>query len=460
MKQPWNICIYVMGLALGAIAGHTDAARAAADPEKDALKQEMRELKERLGQLEQRLTEKDRAAEEAAAAPAAAPAKEVVGIPDWVKSIELHSFLSLGYVYNFNDPGSNINTQRFFDARHNSFRVDDFEFSLLHAAKDPGSVGFRFDLDVGSSIPRVIHSVGLFENGAVDTTTGHVDFEDIDVRQAFVSYNAPLGNGLTVDFGKFITHFGLEVIEGWPGYNDNYSRSYDFAFAIPFTHTGLRATYPVSAKLSLMAMVVNGWDAVDDPNDAKGYGGQVGVFPTEGVSLYFNYLGSPEPQGTFGAKNDSDWRHLFGFTWVMKPLPGRLPDLTLSGTFDYGFENNFDVSATKQDDVQWVAAEGVVRYDFTTWFYLALRGEWMDDEDGVRIASCLTGTGCAGFPVGYSGQAVWAITLTPTFKIGEHLVVRPEFRYDKSNEHVFEDEAGGRFKESQTTLGVNAIYSF
>ncbi|MDQ3581784.1 MAG: porin [Pseudomonadota bacterium] len=416
----------------------------------------MQALKERLGQLEERLEDKDRVAKEEAAAPKAAAA---AGLPEWVNEIELHSFLSLGYVYNFNDPGSNINTQRFFDARHNSFRVDDFEFSLLRAAKDPGSVGFRFDLDVGSSIPRVIHSVGLFENG-VDTTTGDVDLEDIDVRQAFVSYNAPLGNGLTVDLGKFITHFGLEVIEGWQGYNDNYSRSYDFSFAIPFTHTGLRAAYPVSEKLSLMAMVVNGWDSVDDPNDSKGYGGQVGVFPTEGVSLYFNYLGSPEPQGTFGADNDSDWRHLFGFTWVVKPLAGRLPDLTLSGTFDYGLENNFDVSATTQDDVEWVAAEGVVRYDFTPWFYLALRGEWMDDEDGVRIIPCLAGTGCLGFPPGYSGQVAWAITLTPTFKIGEHLVVRPEFRYDKSDENVFEDEGGGDFKHSQTTLGVNAIYSF
>ncbi|MBA3492871.1 MAG: outer membrane beta-barrel protein, partial [Gammaproteobacteria bacterium] len=201
--------------------------RAAEDPEKEAVRAEMEELKQRLGELEERLEEK-----EAAPAPAAAEA----GLPDWLKSIEVHSFLSVGYVYNFNDPGSNINTQRFFDSRHNSFRLDDFEFSLLRAAKDPGSVGFRFDMDVGSSIPRVIHSVGLFEN-EVDPVTGGLDPTDIDIRQAFVSYNAPLGNGLTIDLGKYITHFGLEVIEGWPGYNDNYSRSYDFAFAIPFTHT-------------------------------------------------------------------------------------------------------------------------------------------------------------------------------------------------------------------------------
>lgn len=442
-------CLFACSLGIF-LLGVYSGAGAAEDSEKEAMKAEMRDLKQRMGELEERLKEK-----EAAPTPEAAEA----GLPDWLNSIEVHSFLSVGYVYNFNDPGSNINTQRFFDSRHNSFKVDDFEFSLLRAAKDPGSVGFRFDMDVGSSIPRVIHSVGLFEN-EVDPGTLALDPTDIDIRQAFVTYNAPLGNGLTIDLGKYITHFGLEVIEGWPGYNDNYSRSYDFAFAIPFTHTGIRASYPISDQWSVMAMVVNGWDAVDDPNDSKGYGGQVGFFPMEGVSLYLNYLGSPEPQA-LDPDNDDDWRHLFGFTWVVKPLPSTLPDFTFSGTYDYGFEENFDVSLTASDDVEWHAFEGVLRYDFTPWFYLALRGEWMDDEDGVRIIPCLSGAGCAVAPAFAPGvgQRVWALTLTPTFKIGEHVVVRPEVRYDKSTEAVFEDEGGG-FEDNQTTLGVNAIYSF
>jgi hypothetical protein len=344
---------------------------------------EISELKARIARLE----------EEKAKAGSAA------GLPEWLKSIEIHSFLSVGYVWNFNEPDSNINTQRLFDFRHNAFRADDFEFSVLRLAKDPGDIGFRFDLDVGSNIPRNIHSVGLFEND-IDPVTGKVDFEDIDLRQAFVSYNVPLGNGLTIDFGKYITHFGLEVIEGWPGFNDNYSRSYDFSFAIPFTHTGIRVSYPLSKQLSMMAMVANGWDQVDDVNDMKAFGGQIGFFPMEGVSLYFNYIGSPEQP-----KNNNNWRHLFGLVWVVKPLPTVLPGLTFSGT---------------------------------------LRGDWMDDDDGTRLGVA---------------QSVWAVTLTPTFKIKEHLVIRPEVRYDNSNKAVFEKEGGG-FSDHQTTIGVNAIYYF
>jgi hypothetical protein len=43
-------------------------------------------------------------------------------LPEWLNSIEIHSFLSVGYVYNFNDPLSDTNTQRFFDFKHNEFR--------------------------------------------------------------------------------------------------------------------------------------------------------------------------------------------------------------------------------------------------------------------------------------------------------------------------------------------------
>lgn len=351
-------------------------------------------------------------------------------LPGWVNEIDVHAFLSAGLVHDFNDPKSDVISQRFFDFRHDEFRVDDFQFSLLKAAEAPGDAGFRFDLDVGSNIPDVIQSAGLF-----DDPNG----EDIDVRQAYVTYIAPLGNGLTIDFGKFITAFGLEVIEGWQGFNDNYSHSYDFSFAIPFTHTGLRLTYPVNDVFSLMFMAVNGWDKVDDNNDAKGFHGQIAFHPMENVQLYFNYMGSPEQPD-----NNSDWRHLMNVVWVIKPLPATLPALTFSGSYDHGIEDKVGIGGRQ---AKWHSVEGVLRYDFTEKFFVAVRGEWMEDQEGARISA---GT----------GQTVWAFTITPTFLVTDHLVVRPEFRYDKSSANVFEDHNGVFTKDSQTTIGVNAIYYF
>ena len=79
--------------------------------------------------------------------------------------------------------------------------------------------------------------------------------------------------GLTIDFGKFVTTAGAEVIEA----NKNwlYSRSILF-FNIPLLHTRSRApTYKVNDMLSLQASVVNGWNDVGiapDINADKTYG--------------------------------------------------------------------------------------------------------------------------------------------------------------------------------------------
>jgi len=351
-------------------------------------------------------------------------------LPAWLNEIEVHSFLSLGLVHNFNDPNSDVNSQRFFDYKTDQFRVDDFQFSVLKAASEVGDAGFRVDLDLGSNIPDVIQSAGLFDDP---------DGEDIDLRQAYLTYIAPFGNGLTIDLGKYITAFGLEVIEGWPGFNDNYSHSYDFSFAIPFTHTGLRLTYPVNDQISLMFMVANGWDKVDDNNDAKGFHGQIAFTPSENLSLFFNYMGSPEQDN-----NDDDWRHLYNVVWISKPFPTSLPALTFSGSYDHGTEANVGIGGR---NATWHAIEGVLRYDFTDNFYVAVRGEWMEDLDGARISAGIE-------------QTVWAFTITPTFLVTDHLVVRPEFRYDESSANVFEDENGLFTNDAQATIGINAIYYF
>ena len=72
-----------------------------------------------------------------------------------------------------------------------------------------------------------------------------------------------------------MTPLGAEVIEPWANYN--YSRSLLFSFAIPFTHTGVLATYPLTeckpAGLALgpqrhLAVGCSG-DAIDDGAHAQ-----------------------------------------------------------------------------------------------------------------------------------------------------------------------------------------------
>ena len=101
--------------------------------------------------------------------------------------------------------------------------------------------------------------MNLFEPGG----TNYLKY----VQQAYVSYLVPAGKGLTVDFGKFVTWNGAEVIESKD--NWNYSRSLLFALAIPYYHMGARVGYAVNDKVSVTGFLVNGWNSVKDNNDAK-----------------------------------------------------------------------------------------------------------------------------------------------------------------------------------------------
>ena len=74
---------------------------------------------------------------------------------------------------------------------------------------------------------------------------------------------------LTLDFGKFYTTAGAEVLPA----NKNwlYSRSILFN-NIPLLHTGARANFKVNDMLSLQASVVNGWNDDPDFNAHKTFG--------------------------------------------------------------------------------------------------------------------------------------------------------------------------------------------
>ncbi|MEP6857081.1 MAG: outer membrane beta-barrel protein, partial [Gemmatimonadales bacterium] len=151
----------------------------------------------------------------------------------WFDEIAVNAFVSTAYVYNGNRPATGTSSYRVFDFIDNSFNLDVAELVVQITPTKPNDAGFRVDLAVGNSIPQVTKSQ--------DQTVAQ-----FDLQQLFVSYIAPVGSGLRFDFGKYVTHMGYEVIEGYDGYNDNYSRSILFGYAIPFTHTGVKASYAFS----------------------------------------------------------------------------------------------------------------------------------------------------------------------------------------------------------------------
>src|SRR5215831_18707926 len=168
-------------------------------------------------------------------------------IMDFLRRTEISGFVDGYYQYNFNNPVTRQSgPERTFDVFQNSFSLNLAELSFAKVPTADSRGGFRIDLDYGHTQDIVSPSDLVATNGLNN------------VGQAYLSYQADVGKGLQIDFGKFVTPVGYEVIKTKDDWN--YSRSLLFTLAEPFYHMGFRASYNVNDKIALAGFVVNGWN--------------------------------------------------------------------------------------------------------------------------------------------------------------------------------------------------------
>lgn len=344
-------------------------------------------------------------------------AADALTVADALKDVQINGLLSAGYNYNFNEPHTKAINLRPFNDTHDSISLELAQLVFHKDAADSGDAGFRLDLNFGYTVPKAIHA------------TGAASSDDFDIRQAYISYMAPVGSGLRLDFGKFVTDHGLEVIEGYEDWNLNYSRSFLFYFSIPFTHTGLRATYAVNDKLTLSGAVVNGWDNVKDNNTSKSAHIMAAITPSEGTAINLKYMVGAEQ-----ADSNNNLRHLFNLNFSKQ-----LGALTLKADYVYGTEE----SVPGIGDSTWTGLAGYARYAVSEKFAINARAEVFLDDDGAR-----TGT----------AQDLWEVTLTPGYTVNDNLLIRAEYRHDDSSKDVFDKD--GALSDTQDTIGINAVYHF
>ena len=80
----------------------------------------------------------------------------------------------------------------------------------------------------------------------------------------------PVGRGLQVDFGKFASNLGYET--NYAKDNQAFSRAFLFNF-LPFYHSGVRTSLPLSDKVTVLYMLTNGIQQTEDFNDFKSHHG-------------------------------------------------------------------------------------------------------------------------------------------------------------------------------------------
>ncbi len=353
----------------------------------------------------------------------AADAKPAMSVDDIKNALGVSVYLQGGYTANLR--GADTNDNRAFDFKGNSFTLDLMELQFLKAAP-VGGVGFKIKLSAGT-IAKIIHANGL---GASSTNlAGPNNSDAFDLTEAYIDYVAPVGSGLTLQLGKFVTFTGEEVIEASGNYN--YSRSFLFNYAIPFTHTGLMAGYAFSNAVSANVYVLNGWDNAEDNNTGKTFGASVTLAPAGNISTVWNILYGPE-------ENNDNHDNRFLFDWVGSITP--VKNLTLAVNTDYANEKN---GAGVGVDSKWYGAAVYANYVFTDKVSGTIRVEELKDPQGVRITS--------GTP-----QNAKEVTLTTQYTLAKNLLLRPEYRHDWSNAASF---VGGTRKQ-QDTLAMGVMYTW
>lgn len=319
---------------------------------------------------------------------------------------------------------------RVFDAQGDQFTLHQAELWIERSSTPESPFGFSIDVVAGDDA-ELIHAAGLGDSS-----------DSFDLTQAYLSYQVPGVDGLQLQAGKFVTLHGAELIRR--SGNFHASRSFLFGFAIPFTHTGVLATYEASTAVTVTGGIVNGWDNADDNNDDKSVHAMVGLSPTESFSLTIG--------GTYGAEQEdsSAKRSLIDVIATFTPTDR----LTLMLNYDIGEEEEivFDPSAGRLVDANWDGLAGYIAYEVNDVVSIGARAEYFSDDEGVRFGFSDPVTG------GPAELELWEATFTARFKLHDDLAVSLEFRHDEASDNrlVF----GGGTDDTQDTFAIDFVGTF
>ncbi|HMH83564.1 MAG TPA: outer membrane beta-barrel protein [Gemmatimonadales bacterium] len=373
-------------------------------------------------------------AQSGAPAPADTAAKQPDPPPPPVNHLEtalagfkLTGFAAGSYSYSGHSAGGTGIVGRLYDRLQNRFMLNALAV-VLDKPYDPAtfSAGFHTEVLVGQDATVIQSDGGAFNLGPQG-----------DIPHLYVTLNVPTasGNGLQFKVGRIPTLLGLELIETYA--NPNWSEGNQFIYVENFTATGLSVETKFNNYVDLQLRVINGWDQVSDNNSHKSLMGRVGLYPNALTSLgIVGYWGAEEPG------NNSANRYGFeGLLWR------KLGKAAVWVQGDYGTEQANAALPDPTQDAKWWALGGWVTYDFNPTVGLALRGDYVNDENGARS------NGAMGFPAN-TGQKFGSGTATLNLKAWPSAVVRPELRYDRSTLAAFSG------KKDQITVALAVAYLY
>lgn len=371
---------------------------------------------------------------------------------DFLHGATLNFALDEYYSFNFNSPVGRVNALRAYDVLSNNISLNqaDIVFERAPDASSGTPFGVRLDLQFGQ---------------ATDTLQGNPANEPRpeiyrSIFQAYGTYVAPLGNGLTLDVGKFGSSIGIEG--NYTKDQMNYSRAYWFDF-LPFYHMGVRASYKVNDELTLNYWVVNGTNQAEATNGFKDELFGFTATPNKKMTWNVNYYFGQEHPDRIEVASSGPIPVQPGLTFAaISPAPnGKLhifdsygtwqaaPKVTFALEGDYVIEREWSSTVTalgqSSAPLHVIGGAAYAKYQFSPKFALAGRAEYLSDRGGL-----------------FSGitQALKETTATFDYKLSEGFLMRYEWRRDFSNQPSFFTDKNGVLSKQQQTASVGIVWWF
>jgi Putative beta-barrel porin-2, OmpL-like. bbp2 len=382
-------------------------------------------------------------------------------VGQWLEKnkFSITGFFDGGFFYDTNNPQAgaippgNNPTDIFFPGQYsNHFMVNQLDLILSKGLDTTKSWDWGFLFENGYGVDdSYIHS-----NGMLNTRPPGNPVNQYDIIQANVQFYLPVGTGLTLTAGKFVSLLSEEVIN--PTGNAFYTHSYNFFFGVPATNTGILGSYTFSKLVNgndwtFTGGITEGWN-----QSLRNNNGDIdGLFQFKGnitskLSLVTNLEVGPEQAG-----NDSDY-----WTGVEAiPTYAVSDQLTVAGDFLY-YDAVGAAVTPGGNAAQWYGAALYGNYKFNSMFAFNIRTEWYRDQGGFSVGG--TNQGVATSANYYEATVGCQIHPLPNDNILQWLQFRPELRVDWSDRPVYNQAhvgSGGLTGDySELTFAFDALMQF
>lgn len=314
---------------------------------------------------------------------------------------------------NFNDPWNGKNSLRAFDIMDEQGPHLGLIDIWAQGARANDELGWRIDLNFGPTA-HLFHALEPSD----DEIWQHV-------QQLYVSANLSKDGKTYIDFGKWNTTVGAEVLE--PKDNWLYTRGILFNWAQPFFHAGARIYHYVNDTDYYAAGIHRGWNAVSSPNHDPGFFLAASKTLNPKLTVVANYYGGEEY-----ANNSLSYRSLIDLVALYNP----------SDKMNYTF--NFDY--VQQGSIKWYGLAAQAKRVIDPTSYVAGRFEWVGDEDGAVFGD---DGNVVTFTLGYT--KIW----------NKYTHTKVEYRHDiVGGANLIADERRGTFTDDQGTFTISQIFQY